>query len=291
MASGSCQSSFDPYDMSSDDEEYLTPNNEAETTSRWSDRAVLLLTAARLYFNLPHEAPNNWGQIHPNLNDYHSDPMEFSSTFWIPDITNWWHQQEKPHTKYTDLSNVACDIFWIIPHGVRVEASFSLCRDVVGCRQSKITAEALPEKVVVSQFPRANNGILVASNPELDTTKTENNSEMKKEAEERKLPRMAKVHDCLEMWQGSQNLCATQRESRDQNKQMTTVRYSLDPAEIVKASRSHFLHDGAATFKLSERSSFATIFVCNGPPWRTNSNLQCSPNLGNQPSSSRNWQE
>jgi len=33
MVLGSCQSSFDPYDLSSDDEEYLTPNNVAETTA------------------------------------------------------------------------------------------------------------------------------------------------------------------------------------------------------------------------------------------------------------------
>jgi len=32
IASGSGQSSFDPYDFSSDDEEYLTSNNEAEMT-------------------------------------------------------------------------------------------------------------------------------------------------------------------------------------------------------------------------------------------------------------------
>jgi len=31
----------------------------------------------------------------------------------------------------------------------------------------------------------------------------ENDSEMKKEAEKRKLHRMAKVHNFLEMWQGS----------------------------------------------------------------------------------------
>jgi hypothetical protein len=30
-ASGSCRLSFDPYDLSSDDEEYLVPNNVAET--------------------------------------------------------------------------------------------------------------------------------------------------------------------------------------------------------------------------------------------------------------------
>jgi len=131
-ASRSCQSSFDPYNLSSDDEEYLTPNNVAETTPGRSDRAARLLTPGRLYSNSPPEAPKDWGQINPNLNDYHSDLMELSSTFWIPDITNWWRQQEEPHSKYADLSNVARDIFSIIPHRVGVEASISLGRDVIG---------------------------------------------------------------------------------------------------------------------------------------------------------------
>jgi len=95
---------------------------------------------------------------------------------------------------------------------------------------------------------------LAATDPELDTTNTENDSEMKKEAEERKLHRMAKVQDLLEMWQGSQNLRATQNESRYQNKQMTAVGYISDTEEIVKASWSLSQHDGAAAFKLSERS-------------------------------------
>jgi hypothetical protein len=180
--------------------------------------------------------------------------MEISSTFWIPDITDWWRQQEETHSKYADLSNVARDIFSIIPHGVGVEASFSLGRDVIGWRQSKTTGETLREKVVVRQFARANNGILAGTDPELDTMNTENDSEMKKEAEERKLHRMAKVHDFLEMWQGSQNLRATQKESRAQNKQMTAVGYISDTEEIVKSSWSLFQHDGAAAFKLSERS-------------------------------------
>jgi len=46
---------------------------------------------------------------------------------------------------------------------------------------------------------------------------------------------MAKVHDFLEMWQGSQNICAMQKESRAQNKQMTAVGYISDRIEIVKA--------------------------------------------------------
>jgi len=40
---------------------------------------------------------------------------------------------------------------------------------------------------------------------------------MKKEAEEKKLHQMAMVHDFLEMWQGSQNLQAIQKELRTQN--------------------------------------------------------------------------
>jgi len=253
-ASGIYQSSFDPNDLSSDDEEYLTPNNVPETTPRQSDRAARLLTAARLHLNSPPEAPTNWGQINPNLNDYHSDRMEISSTSWIPDITDWWRQQEETHSKYADLSNVARDICCIIPHSVGVEASFSLGRDVIEWRQSKTTGETLREKVVVRQFARANNGMLAGTNRELDTPHTENNSEMKKEAEERKFHRMAKVHDFLEMWQGSQNLRATQKQSRAQSKQMTAVGYISDTEESVKASWSLFQHDGAAAFKLSERS-------------------------------------
>jgi len=72
--------------------------------------------------------------------------------------------------------------------------------------------------------------------------------------EERKVHRMAKVHDFVEMWQGSQILHATQKESRSQNKQLTAVRYISDMQEIVKASWSLFQYEGAAAFTLSERS-------------------------------------
>ena len=87
---GSGTSSFDPYDLSSDAEENLTPNNVAETTPEGKDHTQRILTAARLYLTAPPESPRNWGQINPNLNDYHSDPRESSSTFWLPDITHCW---------------------------------------------------------------------------------------------------------------------------------------------------------------------------------------------------------
>jgi hypothetical protein len=59
MASRSYQSSFDLYDLSSDDEEFLTANNVAQTTRGQSDSTARLLTAARLYLNSPPEVPQN----------------------------------------------------------------------------------------------------------------------------------------------------------------------------------------------------------------------------------------
>jgi len=72
---------------------------------------------------------------------------------------------------------------------------------------------------------------------------------MKKDAGERKLHTITKLHNILEMWQGSQNLCATQKESRTQSKQMTAMGYISGMEEIVKALWSLFQHDGVAAFK------------------------------------------
>jgi len=182
--------------------------------------------------------------------------MEISSIFWIPDIAEWWRQQEETHSKYSDLSNVARDKFSIIPHGVGVEASFSLGQDIIDWRQSITTGETLREKVVVRQYACANNGILAGDDPVLDRSESNNNLELKREAEEKKLHRMAKVHDFLEMWQGSQNPRTTQKESHAQNKQMRAVGYISDTEESVKPSWSIIQHPGAAAFKLSERSPF-----------------------------------
>jgi len=49
MASRSGRTSYDPYDLSSNDEQYLMPNNVAEMTPGQSDHAAPALTAPRLY--------------------------------------------------------------------------------------------------------------------------------------------------------------------------------------------------------------------------------------------------
>jgi len=87
-ASGSRRSSFDPYDLSTVDAEYLTPNNVAVTTPGVSYHAARRLTAARPHIYSPPDSQTHWVQIIRNLNVYNSDPMETSSTIWFLNITD-----------------------------------------------------------------------------------------------------------------------------------------------------------------------------------------------------------
>jgi len=165
-ASGCGQWSFDPCDLSCHDEAYLTPNNMAEMTLGWSNLAKCSLTTNRLYLNSPPETPKNWVQINPNLNDYYSNRMEMRSTFWILGITLCWRQQEEIYSKCAYLSNVAHDIFSMIPRGVRVEASSSHSRDMIGGRKSHTTGMTLRENIVGRRYPWAYNWILIGREPE-----------------------------------------------------------------------------------------------------------------------------
>ena len=63
MASGSCQSFFDSYELSSKNEEYLMSNNVTETTSGRIDRTAALFSASRLYLNSAPDTPENWGKL------------------------------------------------------------------------------------------------------------------------------------------------------------------------------------------------------------------------------------
>ena len=80
-----------------------------------------------------------------------------------------------------------------------MEASSSLGRDVIGCRRIETKSETHREEVVIRQFARANNQILAGADQGLDTINPENESEMKKQSQDRKLRRLAKIHDVLDM--------------------------------------------------------------------------------------------
>ena len=254
MTSGSATSSSDPYDLSCNDNEYIMPKMVGETIARLTDIAACLVTARRLHFNSPPELHQNWGQINLSLNDYHSGTVESSSILWILDITDWWCQQEETHSINTDRSNVAYNIFTVILQDVWVVASWSFGWDVIGWKQWNTTGKTLCQQVIVRQYASANNRILTADDPALHTTNTKNILELKREVEDRKLHRMAKVHNILQIWQGSQILCTTQMKSCAQNTQMTAIEYISGTNEKVKAFWSDIQHDGGAVFTMSARS-------------------------------------
>jgi len=63
MASRSGHSSFDQYDLSSNDEEYSIHGIVEETMPGLSENKVCLLTAAGLDLNSLHDQPKQWGKI------------------------------------------------------------------------------------------------------------------------------------------------------------------------------------------------------------------------------------
>jgi len=103
----------------------------------------------------------------------------------------------------------------------------------------------LRETVILGELTGANHQIVEWRNPVSDMTNPETDSEMKEQEEERKLHRMAKVYDVLNIWQGRQNLQATQNESRTHCKQLTGIGHNSETEVIINASWSLFQHDGA----------------------------------------------
>jgi hypothetical protein len=90
-----------------------------------------------------------------------------------------------------------------------VEAGYSLRRDVIGWRQLKTIGKIIRKKVVCRQFARANNGLRAGDHPILDPISPDTEIEKKREPVEKKLDRMVKVHDLLDVLQGTQILRAT----------------------------------------------------------------------------------
>jgi hypothetical protein len=84
---------------------------------------------------------------------------------------------------------------------------------------------------------------------------------MNKETMEWILQRLAKVHDFLEMWQGSQNLRSTQKESRSKHKLMAAIGYDFNTEEITKVSWLLFHPDDAAVFNCQKDHISHQIFL------------------------------
>jgi hypothetical protein len=112
---------------------------------------------------------------------------------------------------------------------------------------------------VVSQFARSNAGLLAGDIPITHPLDPHNDAEIMLEDQENRLHRMAKVHNFLEIWQGSENLHSTQKAACVQHLQMTAMGYISDVEETVKSCRSAFQYNDAAAFQLTEKSPLPPI--------------------------------
>jgi len=288
-ASGSSQSSFDPYDLSSDDEEYWTPNNEAETTPERRDCTALLRPAAMLYWNSLPESPQDWGQVNPNVNDYHSDPMEISSTFWLPGITTWWQQQEDIHPKHADLSNVARGIFSIIPHSVGVEAIVPLGEVLLAGGNEKPHARPFAKMGLQGYVPQPVTGYCQAMTQRW-LRRTQKIT--------RKWRESGRAKHIAQNGQGPQRfgdvagqpkpMCYTEGISCS-NPDVDSRRVHFGYIRDLQSILITLLTWWCGCIQIVRKITFATSFVCKGPPWRMNSTIECPPNQTHRPSSCRKW--
>jgi len=257
------QSSYDPYVVSSNDEEYSVINNITEMMPRRSNRIEYLWPTARLSLNSLSEFPQIWGQLNQNLNDYHPDRMENSRTLWKQDISDCWHQQQKMHSKYTDLSNVALNWLSIIPYCIRMGATACHGRVVISWGQSITAGKTLRKSCIGRLFAYANNRMLAGDDPASVTPNTKNDIEIKRHW-------MAKVHDFLEMCHGSQNLPTTRRKSHKHKRHMSRIGYIWNTEEIISTSWLNFQHGGVDACKLSEWSPFPPAVSSNQLPGERN---------------------
>jgi len=88
---------------------------------------------------------------------------------------------------------------------------------------------------------------------------------MKTEPKQKKLHRIANVHNFGEMGQGREILLVTRKKSRRQNTQITAIASISDTCGIIGVFWSYVQEDGAAAFEFSERSTMPPDWSANDP--------------------------
>lgn len=205
---------------------------------------------ARSYLSTPPVNILAVNQYRPNIDDLKSeDPDEMTAGFWKPDIAAYWLHQEKVCGEYALLSRMARDIFSVIPHGVGVESSFSLGRDLIGWRQSSTNGETLRRKVIVRQYARSNSGILPGIPDKGNNIDSTDNNKQKEE--DRKLMRLVGIRDHI--------IFKRSRKDRRRAKESLTKKnclfgYISDRAEAEPRGWESFDDSGKHAFLLHRKS-------------------------------------
>ena len=236
---------IDSSDEDTDEEVTAKPNS----TPRSASRKAYLMQQARQYLANGRVDPNTLPQNQPQGDDLLSeDPEEVTASFWYPDVGGWWYNQEKMLGEYRDLAKMARDIFSVMPHGVGVEASFSLGRDVIGWRQSKTSGITLQQKVVVRQWARSNDGLFPEEIGMLDIS--DNDNEEKRQKEDRKLNQLASIKDFITFTNESRARKSYQRQVRQtKDTSIAGFGYISDSEEYYDVDWNEFDDNGAGAFE------------------------------------------
>jgi hypothetical protein len=257
---------------SSDEEDDIRITQSACATPRTASRKARLMQQARQYLS------NTRVNIDSDQHDYpiqdellSNDPEEITASFWYPDVAGWWMKQERRMGDYQDLARMARDIFSVMPHGVGVEASFSLGRDVMSWRQSRTKGETLQQKVVVRQWARSNDGFL----PDEIRTSVDGESldDERGKKEDEKLNQLASVRDFLIFKKESDNLRKMQKKLKGKDVAVSGMGYISDEDDGKEEHGSGIDHDGKRAFGKDSREKRpigrnielgSVTKVCNG---------------------------
>ena len=233
---------------SSDEEDDCQIQETIQCTPRTSSRKSHLMQQARQYLA---NVPVNIQSLQPEPLEVQddlmsNDPEEITASFWYPDVGGWWLKQETSMGEYRDLAKMARDIFSVMPHGVGVESSFCLGRDVIGWRQCRTTGVTLQQKVVVRQWAR-NNGGLLPDEVKMSMDSMADPEEKAKE-EDKKLDRLATIKDFLTFSNESKKKRSMQKKLKGKDTAVSGMGYISDLEEQNTAEWSDFDDDGDSAF-------------------------------------------
>ena len=233
---------------SSDEEDNIQMTESTYSTPRTASRKSLLMQQARQYL------ANARVNIESEQHDYpigdelmSDDPEEVTASFWYPDVAGWWMKQERRMGDYRDLARMARDIFSVMPHGVGVEASFSLGRDVISWRQSRTKAATLQQKVVVRQWARSNDGFL--PDEVKKSLEGDNDEDERQKKEDERLNQLASMRDFLMFKKESQNRRSMQKKLKGKDVAVSGLGYISDEDDGWDEKWSSFDHDGNTAFR------------------------------------------
>ena len=139
------------------------PNGNVDRTFMNIDRQKYLLAAVEYIdsrrFSMDQARDEHFGTVAGDLDaqeEENDDPGKVTISWFEPGPDGYWRKiasmPAQGDIKYLQrVEQMARDIFSCVPHGVGVESSFSIARNVISWKQSRMTANTLKSNMIVRQ--------------------------------------------------------------------------------------------------------------------------------------------